>query len=1497
MSISPKRYSVFREKAYLTAALLLFLLVLSLCTVRLYQLFDKFDTAKRSLRQTQHHIDELTALEGRLGQTENKFRTYLLTGNNSWLANLEAERIGFRKATQTLQQQADLRRPMERLQRLMDQKTAIQDRILRTLIPAKDDRRFHSVAVDAAIFDSLVANSADMRLIIAGALNSRQQILRSHLSEQDRLQPRIIWQVAAISGVVALLLLFLFGMTYSNLVRRARALSQMQLLLGSTHDGFYLLDSQWNIVMMNQKAKLYLDAGSHGNSALGQNLPSLFPEPIRSDMIAIYRRILEGEIVVYKQDLVLEGKPCIIELQHKATLGSSGKPNGLTILVRDITEQELAETARRRSEQTRRLIMDAAQDAIVCIDRRGNISYWNNKAEQIFGWTESEALGKPLSSTIIPHHHRQGHDGGFRRYRNTGEHHVLNKLLELTAIDKTGREFPVELFILELKGDHEEFICAYIRDISERKKSDNERNKLLERLRFTNDMVQLGTWQFNSDTQTLVCDEVVYALLELPTHQVLDRYNWMDYIHPEDRKAVAAQLAVFVAEKPEMELYFRVITPAGATKFLYQKAVKNMDAEGRLQEVVGGVIDITQLKKAEATFRQVVNASPNALLLVNKKGAIVLANQQAEELFGYPEQELRQQNIERMVPIQVTAMHRQMRESYHQHPLNRPMASGRELFATRHDGTEIPVEVGLSSVELEGEQLVLASVVDISQRKAAEAERQDLLTRFKLAADATQLGIWDFDLETGQLLWNEHMYDMASVPRNTDISFEQWRGLVHPDDLEETLRNFQQAVEQARPNFGMEYRIVLPNGEIKILTQRAITFCNNDGKVVRCLGTSQDVTLQRQSEAIREELLTRFELAAETLHLGILDADLRTGAVQGDAQLKLMLGIEAIPNPDWRVWIRQVYPDDRAAMQALLLKALPQGSLLEAEWRQERDSGELRHFETKARIIWKNGQPSRLIAATIDITERVNQRNELISAKLQAEKSEQLQEQFLANMSHEIRTPLNGIVGMSDLMGGTLLTARQREYLQVIQNSSQGLLTIINDVLDISKIKAGKFTIDHAAFNLHHVIISAFELLQLKATQKSLSYQLQVDPDVPVMVMGDAGRLSQVLINLLGNAVKFTREGSVVLTVHPAGYIQGKMRLLFTVTDTGIGMSPEVKDDVFNSFAQASREVGIEFGGTGLGLAISKQLVELQGGSIEVESTLGLGSCFRILLAYEVVDMPQVLPEEGPRNLPNELYSGKRVLVAEDNEVNRMVIAEYLQKVGLTPVMTHDGQQAVDMLQQDPAFDLVILDLRMPVLNGFETAQAIRQQLKLSMPIMALSASTLRSEKDKCLSVGMNAYMAKPFKASELYNNIYQLISGASLAEAEKETPEAAEELPLYDLSELEMLGEPDFARQIIDTFIQNGGSTMREIDLALAAGKTATVFELAHRLKSSSGMLGAQALMQSLAKTEALARTSPASLDELTCLVAQTQALFEQVSTALERGKAEIDNWPAAGN
>ncbi len=384
-----------------------------------------------------------------------------------------------------------------------------------------------------------------------------------------------------------------------------------------------------------------------------------------------------------------------------------------------------------------------------------------------------------------------------------------------------------------------------------------------------------------------------------------------------------------------------------------------------------------------------------------------------------------------------------------------------------------------------------------------------------------------------------------------------------------------------------------------------------------------------------------------------------------------------------------------------------------------------------------------------DVTELVHSRESLVTARQRAEQSERLQEQFLANMSHEIRTPLNGIVGMSNLLLNTPVNDQQKEFLQSILHCSDSLLFLINDILDLSKIKAGKVRIEKIPMDIYDVLEDLVVPFKIKAQEKSIRFSVMMDPLIPRTVLGDPNRLVQVLNNLLSNAIKFTEKGTVKLEAELVEKTMSHMILNFTVSDSGIGIDEQLLEHIFESFAQEGSDTARKFGGTGLGLAITKRLVELQGGSIAVTSTKGKGSRFEVSLPYQLADENKIVKKTGPvitlaeDEKPD--FTGKRVLVAEDNEVNQQVIQHLLNDYGVEVTIVANGKQAIELLELDPQYDLLLLDLRMPVMDGFQALSWIRQKLKLPIPIIVLTASVLRDEKERCLEIGANDYQAKPF--------------------------------------------------------------------------------------------------------------------------------------------------------
>ncbi len=410
----------------------------------------------------------------------------------------------------------------------------------------------------------------------------------------------------------------------------------------------------------------------------------------------------------------------------------------------------------------------------------------------------------------------------------------------------------------------------------------------------------------------------------------------------------------------------------------------------------------------------------------------------------------------------------------------------------------------------------------------------------------------------------------------------------------------------------------------------------------------------------------------------------------------------------------------------------------------------------------------RISAAAVDqrlLRDRVREKTkELEAQKERAEYSERVKEQFLANMSHEIRTPMNAILGVTRLLLEKEPRQDQLKYLNAIKHASDNLLVIINDILDLSKIEAGKINFERIAFNLRDEIVSVIDTMKVNSDEKHLQLNYVVDEKIPNSISGDPYRLSQILINLVGNAIKFTENGSVTIRVTQKADENKTVLLLFEIEDTGIGIAKEKLDYIFDMFTQETSSTTRKFGGSGLGLAICKKLVELQGGTIHVESEPGKGSVFSFKLRYQKSSETAIsdTPEKDNTQVRKSLKDIK-ILLAEDNEFNQMVAIDTLESAieGVTVDLAKNGKEALEMIQKNN-YDIVLMDIQMPEMDGHEATKLIRSSHdnKINaIPIIAMTASVIKAEVDKCFESGMNAFVGKPFSVEELLDKIAKVIN------------------------------------------------------------------------------------------------------------------------------------------
>jgi len=559
-------------------------------------------------------------------------------------------------------------------------------------------------------------------------------------------------------------------------------------------------------------------------------------------------------------------------------------------------------------------------------------------------------------------------------------------------------------------------------------------------------------------------------------------------------------------------------------------------------------------------------------------------------------------------------------------------------------------------------------------------------------------------------------------------------------------------------------------------------------------------------------------------------------------------------------WLESVHPDDVEEVQRARAKYLS-GEAVELDFRIVSADGIEKWIRNRAfPILDAAGKLTRIVGIAEEITERKRYEEELIRARTEADAANRAKSRFLANMSHEIRTPMNGVIGMNQLLLETDLTPDQRRYAEVAQSSGRALLALIDDILDISKIEAGKVVLENRRFSVHDTVKDVAELSRTLANAKGLEFNARVSAKIPRVLRGDAHRLRQILTNLAGNAIKFTSHGSVTVNVELESLTEQAATIRFSVTDTGIGIPQDKVPSLFSPFVQADVSTTRKYGGTGLGLAISRQLVEMMGGNMAVDSREGEGSTFWFTADFQQVALTERPPIDPPsaerqhgvedakagRESRRRLRPahGGRILVAEDNPTNREVILAQLKKLGYLADAVFNGAEAVAAVEQG-VYSLVLMDCQMPVMDGYEATGRIRDSRQKGLPIVALTANAMSSDMDKCRSAGMSDYLAKPVALSHLAEMLERWMPVAgSIETAPHEIVEAKANTVFDGESFLRrLMGDRELAEIVLNVFLGDAPAVLKRLCDALNESDSAGARLHAHTLKGSAATVSADAL------------------------------------------------------
>lgn len=658
--------------------------------------------------------------------------------------------------------------------------------------------------------------------------------------------------------------------------------------------------------------------------------------------------------------------------------------------------------------------------------------------------------------------------------------------------------------------------------------------------------------------------------------------------------------------------------------------------------------------------------------------------------------------------------------------------------------------------------LLLAWIVGrviVQRRNTYEQALLESESRFRLMADTAPVFIWICDTNKRCIWLNQVGIEFTGRALEQHLG-NGWAESIHPDDIQRCGTAFSAAFEHRQP-FTIEFRLRRADGRYCWVLDKGIPLYEHN-QFIGYIGSGTDISDRRSAEAALQQLNEEKTIILENAGVGISFVQDRRQMWANPAFCR-MFGCTS--EEIFEVSTEIFYPsrEEFEQLGSEVYHALSLGETVSKEVMMRRFDGTLFH----ARLAGKAVNPADPSAGSIwilsDETTQKELERELLAAREAAESANRAKSIFLANMSHEIRTPMNGVIGVAQLLAMTELTAEQKEYVDILNVSGKNLLSLINDILDLSKIEAGKIEIELSEFSLQECISSIVLTQKPAISQKGLSLDLVVADTIPAVLLGDQLRVKQILLNLLGNAVKFTSQGGISISAEVLEKDDSSVLIQITVDDTGVGISPETLENIFQPFVQEDGSISRKYGGTGLGLTISRRLAELMNGSISVRSTQDLGSCFTVCLPFTVMHTINAA-QETPRNpVFNDEGPQLRILFAEDDQTNITLGMSLLKKLGHTVVVAENGRECLRELELG-TFDFVLMDIQMPVMSGEEALGEIRKKERgtpVHQRVIALTAYAQRGEKERFLEEGFDGYVSKPLDIPELVTEL-QRLSGSN---------------------------------------------------------------------------------------------------------------------------------------
>lgn len=1043
------------------------------------------------------------------------------------------------------------------------------------------------------------------------------------------------------------------------------------------------------------------------------------------------------------------GRLIQVDVSSNCLFGDDGELWGFVQLIRDATEPVRTPAGSRHAFRPSepKLIFGPAQDATFLIDEEGTILDANPTAEGMLGCKRKELVGTNLE-TFVP----VGEMFNVQEQRWSADP-TRPSLVTIGCRRKDGSPFPGEVNITAVELGSLSVQIVGVRDVTLQRIAQVERDRLLRLVESVSDFISLIDPQGNVLYQNAAAKHAAGRAEHTSTQGL-----HVSHLQPPWAATMFFEHALPMALQHGAYTYETVLLGEGGTQIpVSQLVTVHRNAAGEMEYASTITRDLRNQHKAEALLSKVAGQVEGMLYQVELTATGALHYRYVSpgiyDLYGIPPDVLQadaQKLLEFVHPDDVAQLTASVMESAR--TLNPCIFEYRVLTEQGirwHQGRSLPERTP------EGATLWYGFIWDVTDSRNAADELKQRKLELEDAIAALDAGFAMFTPDEQLIVCNDRyaqLYHVSDLLRHSRPTIETLlrASLMHPElrelvpagvsEQEWVARRLAEFRAPAGPSL-QRYR----DRWIRIDDRKTA----NGGTVSMCT----DVTAIKRAEFEATLQQQRLELATAAAGIGIWELELSTGELIWDARSLQQHDFEPEEFPGtYQAWRSRIHVDDLAGVEKHLRHAVANGEDFRAVFRVVHRDGRIRHVESRSSCLRGNdGAIVRIVGVSQDITEQVAFQDTLQRAAEAAQAASKAKAEFLATMSHEIRTPMNGVIGMTNLLMGTTLDVVQREYVETIRASGETLLTLINDILDFSKMEAGKLQLESVPFSIEQAVMESITLFTSQAEEKGVHLVPRL-PTTPTRVIGDPTRLKQILLNLVSNALKFTKVGSVTVAVNVEHRSPTLALVEMRVTDTGIGMSPEHLHRLGEAFLQADASTTRQYGGTGLGLSICRSLVQLMNGTLSVTSELERGTTFVVQLPLGIappLENPDY-PERPSRPTPVKL---ERVLVAEDNVVNQRVVGLMLRKLARHVDFAKDGREALTLFTSHE-YDCVLMDGQMPEVDGLEATRQIRafeaQTGRQRTPIVALTANALPGDREAFLSAGMDEYLTKPIRVGDL---------------------------------------------------------------------------------------------------------------------------------------------------